>query len=122
MKRLVVVVALVWLVVMVVMVIDLALKELAWRRYSWYGYYFVVLLFVTGCATTVRSRNGVILFTTSADVTNLTFSSSTNGERVWLTMTGHTPSRTIRASGSVTGTAIAGAAEIITSAVVAKPL
>lgn len=75
--------------------------------------YLFLALLLTGCSTTVRSRNGVVLLSTSSDIGRLHFASTGGGESVVLDMDLHAPSKTIRAGGSVvgtTGSAIVGAA------------
>lgn len=67
--------------------------------------FLALVLLCSGCATEVRSRNGVVLLRVAPDVAILDFASIGGGESVTLHMQGHAPSKTIRAAGSVVGTA-----------------
>lgn len=57
------------------------------------------------CGTTVKSRNGTTLLRHSADSRRIAYTYSGGGERITLDIDDHEPSKTIRAGGSVIGTA-----------------
>jgi hypothetical protein len=72
--------------------------------------YLVLLLLFSGCATVYE--DGKLVLQLSADATNVTFETP-RGTKFHVDTFG--PSKTIRAYGSVVGTATAGALPIVTA-------
>lgn len=64
----------------------------------------IAALALTGCATTVRAPNGVVILHTSSNFSRLHFRQGDTS----LTIEQHDPAKTIRAGGSVVGTASTG--------------
>lgn len=77
--------------------------------------YLAIILLFSGCVTEARYRNGQVAFRTFNDVATLDFSAVGAGEAIKLSMTGHKPSTTIRAAGSLIGTAGTGLTGIATA-------